>query len=116
MERAASATALPCAVSTSTWRSLATISSGVCVPFLPIDVPPSASASHITGGPLLGGQVSLSLLPRGGIAKLTDSGRNELTARCWRDEVRACHLPRLPLPGRDHRPRGVAVSRLRPEP
>ena len=29
MERAASATALPCAVSTSTWRSLATISSGV---------------------------------------------------------------------------------------
>src|SRR5215210_3529193 len=57
MERAASATALPCAVSTSTWRSLATISSGVCVLFLPIDEPPSASASHITGGPLLGGQV-----------------------------------------------------------
>ena len=58
MERAASATALPCAVSTSTWRGLATISSGVCVLFLPIDEPPSASASHITGGPLLGGQVS----------------------------------------------------------
>src|SRR5215210_3008607 len=59
MERAASATALPCAVSTSTWRSLATISSGVCVLFLPIDEPPSASASHITGGPLLGGQVTV---------------------------------------------------------
>ena len=64
MERTASATALPCAVSTSTWRSLATISSGVCVLFLPIDDPPSASASHITGGPLLGGQVTAAYAQR----------------------------------------------------
>ena len=39
--RTASATALPCAASTSTWRSLATISSGVCVFFLPIRAPVS---------------------------------------------------------------------------
>ena len=56
MERTASATAMPCAASTSTRRSLATISSGVCAFFLPIDEPSSASASHITGGPLLGGR------------------------------------------------------------
>ncbi len=41
MERTASATALPCAASTSTWRSLATISSGVCAFFLPIRAPVS---------------------------------------------------------------------------
>src|SRR3712207_998236 len=58
MERTASATASPCAASTSAWRNLATISSGVCVFFLPIDEPPSASAGHIAGGPLLGGQVT----------------------------------------------------------
>ena len=58
IDRAASATALPCAASTSTWRSLATISSGVCAFFRPIRAPPFASAGHITGGPLLGGQVS----------------------------------------------------------
>src|SRR3712207_3220276 len=58
MERTASATGLPCAASTSIWRSLATISSGVCAFFRPIHDPPSASAGHITGGPLLGGQVN----------------------------------------------------------
>ena len=31
IERTASATDVPCEVSTSTWRSLATISSGVCL-------------------------------------------------------------------------------------
>jgi hypothetical protein len=41
MERTASATALPCAASTSTWRSLATISSGVCAFFRPIHDPRS---------------------------------------------------------------------------
>src|SRR3954454_8462873 len=35
MERIASATGVPCATRTSTWRSFATISSGVCL-FLPI--------------------------------------------------------------------------------
>ena len=57
IDRTASATALPCAASTSTCRSLATISSGVCAFFLPIHEPPFASAAHIAGGPLLGGQV-----------------------------------------------------------
>src|SRR5215211_2664889 len=37
MERTASATGVPCATSTSTWRSLATISSGLCL-FLGIAV------------------------------------------------------------------------------
>jgi hypothetical protein len=58
IDRTASATDLPCAASTSTCRSLATISSGVCAFFLPIHEPPFASAAHIAGGPLLGGQVT----------------------------------------------------------
>jgi hypothetical protein len=43
IERIASATGRPCAVSTSTCRSLATISSGLCL-FLNID--PSSFGSH----------------------------------------------------------------------
>ena len=46
MERTASATALPCAASTSTWRSLATISSGVCAFFRPIRAPVRVRRSH----------------------------------------------------------------------
>jgi hypothetical protein len=64
IDRTASATDLPCAASTSTCRSLATISSGVCAFFLPIHEPPFASAAHIAGGPLLGGQVTANLPER----------------------------------------------------
>ncbi len=46
----------------------------MCVLFLPIDDPPSASASHITGGPLLGGQVNIpSPDPRGRVDLFVDS-------------------------------------------
>ncbi len=56
--RTASATDLPCAISTSAWRSFATISSGVCAFFRAIPHLPMPSPDYITGGPLLGGQVS----------------------------------------------------------
>src|SRR5918912_2630403 len=43
IERTASATGVPCATSTSTWRSLAIISSGLC---LFLDMGPSSFGSH----------------------------------------------------------------------
>src|SRR4051794_23539469 len=48
MVRIASATGVPCATSTSTWRSLETISSGVCL-FLPIVVILLRLRSHTSG-------------------------------------------------------------------
>src|SRR5215204_5513208 len=48
MVRIASATGVPCATSTSTWRSLDTISSGVCL-FLPIVVILLRLRSHTSG-------------------------------------------------------------------
>src|SRR3954449_8504804 len=48
MERIASATGVPCATSTSTWRSLETISSGVCR-FLRIVILRLALVSHTAG-------------------------------------------------------------------
>ncbi len=72
MERSASATGLLCAASTSACLSLATVPLGMCAFFLPIHGPPSASsASHITGGPLLGGQVR-AVLPAGTPETATD--------------------------------------------
>lgn len=43
IDRTASSTGVPCAVSTSTWRSLATISVGLCI-FLPIPGPPQVKS------------------------------------------------------------------------
>src|SRR5512136_883338 len=51
----ASATDCPCVVSTSTCRSFATISSGLCR-FLPISNPPSGSKAILHGGSLFSGQ------------------------------------------------------------
>src|SRR3982751_771304 len=48
MVRIASATGVPCATSTSTWRSLETISSGLCL-FLPIVVILLRLRSHTSG-------------------------------------------------------------------
>src|SRR4029453_15987957 len=48
MVRIASATGVPCATSTSPWRSLETISSGVCL-FLPIVVILLRLRSHTSG-------------------------------------------------------------------
>src|SRR4051794_27792379 len=48
MERIASATGVPCETSTSTWRSLDTISSGVCR-FLRIVILRPALVSHTSG-------------------------------------------------------------------
>src|SRR5687768_27975 len=50
----ASATDVPCEVSTSTWRSLATICSGVCL-LLAISVLLPGSKAIPQGGPLCGG-------------------------------------------------------------
>jgi hypothetical protein len=58
IERIASATVRPCAVSTSTCRSLATISSGLCL-FLDIDPSSSWLRAIPQGGPLLRGQTKM---------------------------------------------------------
>src|SRR5918994_3470488 len=57
IERIASATVRPCAVSTSTWRSFATISSAVCR-FLVIDPSSSWPKAIPQGGPLQRGQTT----------------------------------------------------------
>src|SRR5215211_7730643 len=57
MERIATATDRPCAVSTSTWRSFATISSGLCL-FLDTDPSSSWLRTIPQGGPLLRGQTT----------------------------------------------------------
>src|ERR671920_1343882 len=49
--RIASATACPCETSTSTWRSLATISSGLCL-FLVIGPSSEGPQAILQGGPL----------------------------------------------------------------
>src|SRR3954452_20795617 len=51
MVRIASATGVPWATSTSTWRSLATISSGLCL-FLDMDPSSLGSEAILQGGPL----------------------------------------------------------------
>lgn len=57
IDRTASSTGIPCAVSTSTWRSLATIFSGLCISS-PIPGPHQAK-KHTPVGPLhWGGSVS----------------------------------------------------------
>src|ERR671911_1403366 len=58
IERIASATIRPCAVSTSTCRSLATISSGLCL-FLNIDPSSKWLRAIPQGGPLLRGQTTV---------------------------------------------------------
>src|ERR687893_1295807 len=57
IERIASATVRPCAVNTSTCRSFATISSGLCL-FLDIDPSSSWLRAIPQGGPLLRGQTT----------------------------------------------------------
>src|SRR4051795_11502999 len=60
IERTASATGVPCATSTSTWRSLDTISSGVCL-FLDMgSVLLRLSRAIPQGGPLQWGRISAS--------------------------------------------------------
>ena len=71
MERIASATDVPCAVSTSTWRSFVTISSAVCLSVLIFQssIRPKAISQ---GGPLSSGQTSkngrLHLRSHGGLS------------------------------------------------
>src|SRR4029453_10521600 len=57
MVRIASATGVPWATSTSTWRSLATISSGLCL-FLDMDPSSFGSEGILQGGPLQRGRIS----------------------------------------------------------
>src|SRR3954451_24208313 len=57
MVRIASATGVPWATSTSTWRSLATLSSGVCL-FLDMDPSSFGSEAILQGGPLQRGRIS----------------------------------------------------------
>jgi transposase len=52
----------------------------------------------------------------GGIVNFVVASRNEGTGAECRDDVRARHLPWLPLPSRDHQLRRLAVPRLRLEP
>jgi transposase, IS5 family len=54
--------------------------------------------------------------PHTGIVNFALSGRNEVARPKWRDDARARHLPRIPLPNRDHQLRRLALPRLRPEP
>src|SRR3954452_17689617 len=56
--RIASATGVPCATRTSTWRSFATISSGVCL-FLPIVILLRLSRAILQDGPLQRGRITL---------------------------------------------------------
>ena len=58
IERIASATGRPCAVSTSTCRSFATISSGLCL-FLDIDPSSTWPKAIPQGGPLLRGKTRI---------------------------------------------------------
>src|SRR4051812_9167815 len=61
IERTASATGVPCATSTSTWRSLDTISSGLCL-FLDMgSVLLRLSRAIPQGGPLQGGRIKSAL-------------------------------------------------------
>ena len=60
IERIASATVRPCAVSPSTCRSLATISSGLCL-FLDIGLSSTWPKAIPQGGPLLRGQTKTAL-------------------------------------------------------
>src|SRR3954452_9541507 len=60
MERTASATLCPCDTSTSTWRSFATISSGLCL-YLGIVVLLGSKAIP-QGGPLHRGRITFDLL------------------------------------------------------
>src|SRR3954453_16959510 len=57
MVRIASATGVPWATSTSTWRSLATISSGLCL-FLDMDPSSFDSEAILQGGPLQRGRIT----------------------------------------------------------
>src|SRR3954451_20254445 len=57
MVRIASATGVPWATSTSTWRSLATISSGLCL-FLDMDPSSFGSEAILQGGPLQRGRIT----------------------------------------------------------
>ena len=63
----------------------------------------------------IGGWLHQLGLTRLGIVNFEVSGRNKETGPEWRDDVRARHLPRIPLPGRDHQLRCLAVPRLWPE-
>src|SRR5918995_2676396 len=74
IERIASATIRPCAVSTSTCRSLATISSGLCR-FLDIDPSSSWPKAIPQGGPLQRGQTNACSLQR---------SLHRPARRCWR--------------------------------
>jgi hypothetical protein len=62
IDRIASATVRPCAVSTSTCRSFATISSGLCR-FLDIDPSSKWLGAIPQGGPLLRGQTTVLEAP-----------------------------------------------------
>src|SRR3954468_18903302 len=57
MVRIASATGVPWATRTSTWRSLATISSGLCL-FLDMDPSSFGSEAILQGGPLQRGRIT----------------------------------------------------------
>src|ERR671917_710120 len=59
MERTASATGVPWAISTSTWRSLATISSGLCLFLDRGPVLLRLSRAIPQGGPLQGGRINI---------------------------------------------------------
>jgi SRSO17 transposase len=51
-----------------------------------------------------------------GIAKLAASVRNEVAEPSWRYAARPRQLPWLPLSGRDHQPRRMALSCRQPQP
>src|SRR4051794_28790655 len=57
IERTASATGVPCATSTSTWRSLETISSGLCL-FVGIDPSSFGLEAMLQDGPPQWGRIS----------------------------------------------------------
>jgi hypothetical protein len=82
IERIASATGVPCATRTSTWRSLATISSGLCL-FLDMDPSSFGSKAIRQDGPLQGGRINVSAgqsVPRGslyhhaGLSRFAEAG------------------------------------------
>src|SRR4051794_7864561 len=114
--RIASATGVPCATSTSTWRSLATISSGLCL-FLDMDPSSFGSEAILQGGPLQRGRIR----PRSGWERPHDGGSASSDPASSREPEGVGPAPRdqpedgrqveeAPLgPGRTHRPEGAAL-------
>src|SRR3954469_12569193 len=89
MVRIASATGVPWATSTSTWRSLATISSGLCL-FLDMDPSSFGSEAILQAGPLQRGRIRHRRGASAGAARLSGELQHDLAHRtAWVPDTRS---------------------------